>query len=138
MWGLVPRPGIKLRLPASGTQSLSHWTRPAGKSLRTVFFLGILFSVFSHTLVIGVVKSVSSAAFLRRVRGRTDSHRCWARKPAGFRLLLLGMMLHVPVSPSCRLHPAASGSQAFRERSALVSAVFLRVHRRHSRVLSWP
>ena len=26
MWDLVPRPGIKPRPPAWGTQSLSHWT----------------------------------------------------------------------------------------------------------------
>ena len=71
--------------PCIGAQNLSHWPRPPGKSLRSLFyFLRNPFLVFSHTLVLCVIKSVSSAAFLRSVQGRSDSHQCWAHKPAGF------------------------------------------------------
>ena len=47
------------------------------------------------------------------------------------------MMLHVPVSPCCRLHPTTSGSPGFRDCSSVVSGVFLCVLWHRSQVLSW-
>lgn len=44
MWDIVPQPGIELRPPALGSQSLGHWTTPGKLPING--FLSLCFGSF--------------------------------------------------------------------------------------------
>ena len=70
MWNLVPRPGIKLRPPALGAWSLSHWTA------RKVFFVQFWVDTLSGVQPMEKGNATSPGLVSRHQGGKGTHHFC--------------------------------------------------------------